>query len=45
MEERFIVQRHRDEMKNSILHDIPVARQQSIQMPVGLAGIFGFRLF
>ena len=42
---RFIVQGHRDRFKKSLVHDISVARQYAIKMLVGIASIFGFRLF
>lgn len=40
-----VVQEHQDFAKTSLIHDIYVARQQSTRMFVGLAAIFGFRIF
>eukprot|EP00171_Calliarthron_tuberculosum_P009450 IDg9450t1 len=42
---RFVVQGYRDKMKTSLVHDISTARHHSIRMLIGLAAIFGFRLF
>ena len=42
---RFVVQGHRDKYKTSLVHDSPTARQHSTRIIVGLAAIFGFRLF
>lgn len=42
---RFVVQGHRDKMKRSLVHDSPNAKQQSTRLVVGLASVFGFRLF
>lgn len=42
---RFILQAHRDKMKKSLVHDIPVARKYAIKIVVGIATTFGFRLF
>lgn len=43
--ERFVVQRHLDRYKKMLVHDISVARQYSTNLLVGLASIFGSRLF
>lgn len=42
---RFVVQGHKDKMKRSLVHDSPNAKQQSTGLVLGLASIFGFRLF
>lgn len=42
---RFIVQGYRDKMKTSLVHDSANARHHSVRLLVGLAAIFGFRLF
>ena len=42
---RFVVQGYRDKMKTSVVHDTATARQHSTQVLVGLAALFGFRLF
>jgi len=42
---RFVVQGHRDKLKKLLVHDISVARQHSTKILIGIAAIFGFRLF
>ena len=42
---RFVVQGYRDKLKTSLEHDAPTARQYSTRVLVGLAAIFGFRIF
>eukprot|EP00171_Calliarthron_tuberculosum_P022102 IDg22102t1 len=42
---RFVVQDYRNKMKTCPVHDISTARHHSIRMLIGLAAIFGFRLF
>ena len=42
---RFIVQGYRDKLKTSLVHDSASSRQFSTRLLVGLAAIFGFRLF
>ena len=42
---RFIVQGYRDKLKMSLVHDTSTARQYSVRILIGLAAIFGFRLF
>ena len=42
---RFVVQGYRDKMKTSLVHDSATSRQVSARILVGLAAIFGFRLF
>ena len=42
---RYVVQGHKDKMKRSFVHDTSNARQFSIKLLVGIAALFGFRLF
>ena len=42
---RYVVQGHADKLKSSLVHDNPTARQFSVKILIGLAAIFGFRLF
>jgi hypothetical protein len=42
---RFVVQGYRDKMKTSLVHDAATSKQYSSRILVGLAAIFGFRLF
>ena len=42
---RYVVQGQKDKMKLSFVHDTSTARQFSIKLLVGLAALFGFRLF
>ena len=42
---RYVVQGYRDKMKTSLVHDSATSRQISTRILVGLAAIFGFRLF
>ena len=42
---RFIVQGYRDKLKTSLVHDRSTARQYFVRILIGLAAIFGFRLF
>ena len=42
---RFFVQGYRDKMKTSLVHDAATSKQYSSRILVGLAAIFGFRLF
>ena len=42
---RFIVQGYKDKLKTSLVHNSPTSRQYSTRILVGLAAIFGFRLF
>lgn len=42
---RFVVQGHRDKMKNSLVHDILVSRQYSVKILVELASSLGFQIF
>lgn len=42
---RFVVQGYRDKMKTSLAHDSSTAKQSSTKMLIGLAAVFGYRLF
>jgi hypothetical protein len=42
---RFVVQGYRDQLKKSLEHDTATSKQHSHRLLVGLAAIFGFRLF
>ncbi len=42
---RFVVRGHRDKLKKYLVHDISVIKQQGIKMLIGIASIFGLRLF
>ncbi len=42
---RFVVQGHRDKLKKYLVHEISVVKQQGIKMLIGIASIFGFRIF
>ena len=42
---RFVVQGHTDRDKNSLVHDISVARHYAIKMLIGIAEVFGFQIF
>lgn len=42
---RYVVEGHRDSMRQSLVHNTTVARQQSTKLVVGIAAIFGFNLF
>ena len=42
---RFVVQGHREKMKNSLVHDIATIKNKSVRLLIALAAIFGFRLF
>lgn len=42
---RFMVQGHKDFMKNSLVHNLSVDKQHAIKILVEIAAIFGFRLF
>lgn len=41
----FVVQRPRDKLKNHLVHKISVAKQQTTKILIGIAAIFGFRMF
>ena len=42
---RYVVQGYADKLKSSLVHDNPTARQFSVKILVGLAAVYGFRLF
>jgi hypothetical protein len=42
---RFVAQGYRDKAKTSLVHDAALARQSSARVLVGLAAVFGFRLY
>lgn len=42
---RFVVQGYRDKMKNSLIHDSSTTKHSSTKLLIGLAAIFGYRLF
>lgn len=42
---RYVVQGFRDRLKTSLVHDAATARQYSTKVLIGLAAVFGFRLF
>lgn len=41
---RYVVQRYRDKLKTSLVHDSATSKQNSTKMLVGLAAVLGFRL-
>ena len=43
--DRYVVQVYADKPKTSVVHDHPTARQFSVKILVGLAAVYGFRLF
>jgi hypothetical protein len=42
---RYVVQGFRDKKKNSLIHDASTQKQQSTKLLIGLAAIFGLRIF
>lgn len=42
---RYVVQGYRDKLKTSLVHDSATSKHTSTKVLVGLAAIFGFRLF
>jgi hypothetical protein len=42
---RFVVQGYRNQLETSLVHDTTTSKQHSSRLLVGLAAIFGFRLF
>ena len=42
---RFVVQGYRDKLKTSLVHNNPNVRPHSVRLLIGLASVFGFRLF
>ena len=42
---RFIGQGHQDQFKNELVHNIHVVRHQTTKLLIGLAAVFGFRIF
>ena len=42
---RYAVQGYKDNLKQSLFHDTNTARNYSVRMLVGLASLFGFRLY
>jgi Reverse transcriptase (RNA-dependent DNA polymerase) len=42
---RYVVQGFRDKKKTSLVHDASTSKQQSTKLLIGLAAIFGYRIF
>jgi Reverse transcriptase (RNA-dependent DNA polymerase) len=42
---RYVVQSFRDKKKTSLVHEAPTSKQQSAKLLIGLAAIFGYRIF
>jgi Reverse transcriptase (RNA-dependent DNA polymerase) len=42
---RYVVQGFRDKKNTSLVHDASMTKQQSTKLLVGLAAIFGYRVF
>jgi hypothetical protein len=42
---RYVVQGFRDKKKTSLVHDASTSKQQSMKLLIGLAALFGYRIF
>lgn len=42
---RFVVQKNRNKLETALVHNLATTRQNSVKMLIGIAAIFGFRIF